>query len=101
VAALDPGQIRNDLSQDEASTMVVNGAASVVAADIADPSLAVAKALGADELRNLAAGDTLPEDAELVFEASGAPAALGGVPVAAYGAGAGRCLFTHLLSSQH
>jgi L-idonate 5-dehydrogenase len=55
------------------------GAASVVAADIADSSLAVAKALGADELRNLAAGDTLPEDAELVFEASGAPAALGGV----------------------
>ena len=55
------------------------GAASVVAADIADSSLAVAKALGADELRNLAAGDTLPEDTELVFEASGAPAALGGV----------------------
>jgi L-idonate 5-dehydrogenase len=55
------------------------GAASVVAADIADSSLAVAKALGADEVRNLAAGDTLPDDAELVFEASGAPAALGGV----------------------
>ena len=55
------------------------GAATVVAADIADSSLAVAKALGADEIRNLAAGDTLPEDAELVFEASGAPAALGGV----------------------
>jgi L-idonate 5-dehydrogenase len=50
-----------------------------VAADIAESSLAVAKALGADELRNLAAGDTLPEDAELVFEASGAPVALGGV----------------------
>jgi L-idonate 5-dehydrogenase len=55
------------------------GAASVIAADIADSSLAVATALGADEVRNLAAGDTLPEDAELVFEASGAPAALGGV----------------------
>jgi L-idonate 5-dehydrogenase len=55
------------------------GAATVVAADIADSSLAVATALGADEIRNLAAGDTLPEDAELVFEASGAPAALGGV----------------------
>ena len=54
------------------------GAASVVAADIADASLAVAKAMGADEVRNLAAGDTLPDDAELVFEASGAPAALGG-----------------------
>ena len=56
------------------------GAATVVAADIADASLAVAKAMGADEVRNLAAGDTLPEDAELVFEASGAPAALGGRP---------------------
>ena len=55
------------------------GAATVVAADIADSSLAVARAMGADETRNLAAGDTLPEDAELVFEASGAPAALGGV----------------------
>jgi L-idonate 5-dehydrogenase len=55
------------------------GAASVVAADIADSSLAVAKALGADEVRNLAGGDALPDDAELVFEASGAPAALGGV----------------------
>ena len=55
------------------------GAATVVAADIADSSLAVAKALGADETRNLAAGDTLPEDAEVVFEASGAPAALGNV----------------------
>jgi L-idonate 5-dehydrogenase len=55
------------------------GAASVVAADVADASLAVATAMGADETRNLAAGDTLPEDAELVFEASGAPAALGGV----------------------
>ena len=48
------------------------GAATVVAADVADSSLAVAKAMGADETRNLAAGDTLPEDAELVFEASGA-----------------------------
>ena len=55
------------------------GAATVVAADVADSSLAVATAMGADETRNLAAGDTLPEDAELVFEASGAPAALGGV----------------------
>ena len=55
------------------------GAAIVVAADLADSSLAVARAMGADEVRNLAAGDTLPEDAELVFEASGAPAALGGV----------------------
>jgi L-idonate 5-dehydrogenase len=35
--------------------------------------------MGADEVRNLAAGDTLPQDAELVFEASGAAAALGNV----------------------
>lgn len=55
------------------------GAASVLAADIADHSLAIARAMGADEVRNLAAGDTLPEDAELVFEASGAPSALGAV----------------------
>ena len=37
------------------------GAASVVAADLSDASLAVAKAMGADEVRNLAAGDTLPD----------------------------------------
>ncbi len=55
------------------------GAASVIATDISDSSLAVAKAMGADEVRNLAAGETLPEDAELVFEASGAAAALGNV----------------------
>jgi L-idonate 5-dehydrogenase len=55
------------------------GAASVVAADIGAASLAVATAMGADEVRNLAAGDTLPDDAELVFEASGAAAALGNV----------------------
>lgn len=35
--------------------------------------------MGADEVRNLADGDSLPDDAELVFEASGAPAALGNV----------------------
>lgn len=55
------------------------GAASVVAADLAASALEVARALGADEVRNLAAGDSLPADAELVFEASGAPAALGPV----------------------
>jgi L-idonate 5-dehydrogenase len=55
------------------------GAAAVVAADLTDTSLAVARAMGADEVRNLAAGDSLPEDVEVVFEASGAPAALGPV----------------------
>ena len=55
------------------------GAATVVAADLTDSALAVARAMGADEVRNLAGGDTLPVDVELVFEASGAPAALGPV----------------------
>jgi L-idonate 5-dehydrogenase len=55
------------------------GADHVVAADLADSALAVARALGADEVRNLSAGAELPADCELVFEASGAPAALGSV----------------------
>jgi L-idonate 5-dehydrogenase len=55
----------------------LGGAATVLAADISDASLSIARAMGADEVRNVAAGDTLPEDAELVFEASGAPGALG------------------------
>jgi L-idonate 5-dehydrogenase len=55
------------------------GAASVVAADIADAPLAVARAMGADEVRNVARGEALPGDVEVVFEASGAPAALGPV----------------------
>ncbi|WP_129787161.1 L-idonate 5-dehydrogenase [Promicromonospora panici] len=55
------------------------GAASVTAADLSAGSLAVAKELGADRILDLGAGDSLPDDNELVFEASGAPAALGGV----------------------
>ncbi|MFI2486383.1 L-idonate 5-dehydrogenase [Promicromonospora kroppenstedtii] len=55
------------------------GAASVTAADVSDTSLAVAKELGADHVLNVAGGDALPQDSELVFEASGAPSALGGV----------------------
>lgn len=55
------------------------GAASVTAADLSAGSLAVAKRLGADRIIDLGAGDRLPDDCELVFEASGAPAALGGV----------------------
>ena len=55
------------------------GAASVTAADLSAGSLAVAKELGADRILDLRAGDRLPDDCELVFEASGAPAALGGV----------------------
>ena len=56
-----------------------HGAASVTAVDVAASSLAIATAMGADEIRDLGGGDSLPEDAELVFEASGVPAALGGV----------------------
>lgn len=55
------------------------GAGTVLAADLAPASLKVARAMGADEIRDLTAGDTLPEDVEVVFEASGAPAALGPV----------------------
>ncbi|MDX6265158.1 MAG: L-idonate 5-dehydrogenase, partial [Kribbellaceae bacterium] len=55
------------------------GATRVVAADIAGPALGIAAELGADETRNLADGESLPADAELVFEASGVPAALAGV----------------------
>jgi L-idonate 5-dehydrogenase len=55
------------------------GARSVVAADVSDAALAVARAMGADEVRNVATGDALPDDVELAFEASGTPAALGSV----------------------
>ncbi|MEU5851472.1 L-idonate 5-dehydrogenase [Saccharopolyspora shandongensis] len=55
------------------------GAGTVIAADLAGPALRIAESLGADEVRNLAAGDSLPADIELVFEASGAPGALGPV----------------------
>ncbi|MGO4431172.1 zinc-binding dehydrogenase, partial [Streptomyces sp. MCAF7] len=52
---------------------------TVVAADLAASSLAVARAMGADEIRDLSRGDGLPQDVDIVFEASGAPAALGPV----------------------
>lgn len=55
------------------------GARSVVAADLSAASLRVALALGADAVVDVSAGDALPADVELVFEASGAPAALGPV----------------------
>jgi L-idonate 5-dehydrogenase len=55
------------------------GAATVTAADVADAPLSIATAMGADDVVNLAAGEELPPDVELVFEASGAAAALGGV----------------------
>jgi L-idonate 5-dehydrogenase len=55
------------------------GARTVIAADINDASLRIAKAMGADEVRNVAGDGSLPEDMELVFEASGIPGVLGGV----------------------
>ena len=55
------------------------GAATVIVADVADAPLSIARAMGADVLVNLAAGGELPADMELVFEASGAAAALGAV----------------------
>ena len=55
------------------------GAASVTAVDIQDSALAVAKALGATTTLNVANGDALPSDAEIVFETSGAPGVLGSV----------------------
>lgn len=55
------------------------GAARVVAADLSESSLAVARAMGADKTVDLSAGEVLPADSELVFEASGAPGALGAV----------------------
>ncbi|GAA2722983.1 L-idonate 5-dehydrogenase [Cellulomonas aerilata] len=54
------------------------GAGTVIAADVASSSLLVAKAMGADDVVD-ASVDPLPQDVELVFEASGAPAALGAV----------------------
>ncbi|MBZ4014759.1 L-idonate 5-dehydrogenase [Streptomyces purpurogeneiscleroticus] len=55
------------------------GAAAVIAADLSAASLCVARAMGADETVDLGSGAALPEDVELVFEASGAAAALGPV----------------------
>jgi L-idonate 5-dehydrogenase len=55
------------------------GAASVIAADLAESSLEIARAMGADKTVNLSAGEVLPVDLDLVFEASGAAGALGAV----------------------
>jgi len=55
------------------------GAATVTASDVSEAPLNIAKAMGADAVINVGAGGTLPVDVELVFEASGAAAALGSV----------------------
>lgn len=54
------------------------GAARVIAADLAPASLGVARRMGAHETVDLAGGAPLPE-ADVVFEASGAPAAVSAV----------------------
>lgn len=54
------------------------GARTVIATDINDASLRIAKAMGADEVLNVS-GNALPADVELVFEATGIPAVLGAV----------------------
>jgi L-idonate 5-dehydrogenase len=55
------------------------GAASVTASDVSAAPLSIAKAMGADAVVDIGAGDELPTGVELVFEASGAAAALGAV----------------------
>jgi L-idonate 5-dehydrogenase len=55
------------------------GAGTVIAADLSASSLIVARAMGADETRDLSRGEPLPQDMDVVFEASGAPSALGPV----------------------
>ncbi|TRW44799.1 L-idonate 5-dehydrogenase [Georgenia yuyongxinii] len=55
------------------------GAAEVIGADLAPASLEIARRMGADRVVNPAAGEDLPQDVDVSFEASGAPAALGGV----------------------
>ena len=57
----------------------LHGAQTVVAADLASSSLKIAGAMGADDTCDLSAGEGLPEDVDVVFEASGAAAALGPV----------------------
>jgi L-idonate 5-dehydrogenase len=55
------------------------GAERVVAADLSDAALDIARRMGADETVNPGAGGSLPTDVDVAIEASGAPRALGGV----------------------
>lgn len=55
------------------------GAGQIFVSDFSEGALRVAKELGADELVNLSAGEGLPQDVEIAFEASGASAAIGSV----------------------
>nr|WP_269212744.1 L-idonate 5-dehydrogenase [Schaalia sp. lx-100] len=55
------------------------GAATVYAADMAPAALAIAGAMGADELINRAEGQSLPEDVDVAIEATGVSRTLGDV----------------------
>lgn len=55
------------------------GADQVIASDVSAAALRVARQMGADACVNVADGEDLPEDVEIVFEASGSPRALGSV----------------------
>jgi L-idonate 5-dehydrogenase len=55
------------------------GARSVTAADLQQGSLDIAARMGATATVNVGAGESLPEDSELIFETSGAAGALGAV----------------------
>lgn len=55
------------------------GAARVVGADVAETPLRVAAAMGADGVVNVAAGDELPSDVDVVIEATGRSQSLGPV----------------------
>jgi L-idonate 5-dehydrogenase len=55
------------------------GAGRVVAADLSDAALDIARRMGADETVNVSRGQSLPQDVAVAVEASGAPKALGGV----------------------
>lgn len=55
------------------------GAAHVTVTDVADGPLAIARAMGADAIVNVATGGALPAEVDVTFEASGVPATLGPV----------------------
>lgn len=64
------------------ATVKQRGAKIVYAADFSKAALEIARRVGADELVNISAGDNLPTDVEISFEASGAPQAIGDVLLA-------------------
>lgn len=57
------------------AVLAARGAASITAVDLANHSLATAQAVGASELCQPSRGDALPQDADIVFEATGSPQA--------------------------